>query len=122
AGPAGVVAADLVDQPPVRRGDQPGPGIFGYAVGPPPHVGREQRLLHGVLALLELAVPAHEHAEDLRRQLAQQVLGRSVDGHNSSSPPENMTWRTSMPRPSNFASGICAASSMARSLFSQSTR
>ena len=36
---------------------------------------REQRLLHGVLGRVEVAVPAHERAEDLRRELAQQVLG-----------------------------------------------
>ena len=38
------------------------------------HGGREQRLLDGVLGGVEVAVPAHERAEDLRRQLAQQVL------------------------------------------------
>src|SRR5439155_26884529 len=35
---------------------------------------REQRLLNGVLGGGEVAVPANERAEDLRRQLAQQVL------------------------------------------------
>jgi hypothetical protein len=34
----------------------------------------EQRFLHGVLASIELAVPTDDRAEDLRRQLAQQVL------------------------------------------------
>ena len=38
--------------------------------------GGEQRLLHGVLARVELPVPPDERAEDLRRKLAQQVLIR----------------------------------------------
>ena len=45
----------------------------------------EQRLLHGVLGGVEVAVPADEHAEDLRRQLAQQVL--DVGRHAQRSPP-----------------------------------
>ena len=79
------------------------------------------RLLDGVLAPLELAVPAHQPAEDLRRELAQQVLDGG-GGHASSVPSENITWRTSTPSPSIAASGIWAASSIARSLLSQSIR
>src|SRR4029453_9403908 len=46
----------------------------GHTVPGPPRRSREQRLLDGVLGQVEVAVPAHECAEDLRRQLAQQVL------------------------------------------------
>ena len=118
---ARVVAAHLVDQPPGRDGHQPAARAVGHSLGRPLHGGGRRRLLHGVLAPLELAVPADQHAEDLRRELAQQVLdGRG--GHASSVPSENITWRTSTPRPSIAASGIRAASSIARSLLSQSIR
>ena len=40
----------------------------------------EQRLLHGVLGGVEVAVPADERAEDLRRQRAQQVLDARWSG------------------------------------------
>jgi IS605 OrfB family transposase len=46
------------------------------------------------------------------------LLGRV---HGISKPAENITGRTSTPKPSNFASGIIAASSYARSLLSTST-
>ena len=47
--------------------------------------GGEQRLLDGVLGGVEVAVPARERAEDLRRQLAQQVL--DAGGSVQRSPP-----------------------------------
>ena len=118
---ARVVTAHLVDQPPGRDRHQPAARAVGHPLGRPLHGGGRRRLLHGVLAPLELAVPAHQPAEDLRRELAQQVLdGRG--GHASSVPSENITWRTSTPSPSIAASGIWAASSIARSLLSQSIR
>ena len=44
-----------------------------------PLLGRgEQRLLHGVLARVELPVAPDQRAEDLRRELAQQVLDRGA--------------------------------------------
>jgi hypothetical protein len=118
---AGVVAAHLVDQPPGGDGHQPAARAVGHALGRPLHGGGEHGLLDGVLASLELAVPAHQPAEDLRRELAQQVLDGG-GGHASSVPSENITWRTSTPSPSIAASGIWAASSIARSLLSQSIR
>ena len=54
----------------------------------------DQRLLHGVLAGVEPAVPAHEQDEDLRREFTQQVLGGAVEFHSSGA--ADMTWRTSM--------------------------
>jgi len=42
----------------------------------------QHRFLHGVLARVELPVPAHERTEHLRRQLAQQgVPAGGGDGH-----------------------------------------
>ena len=37
--------------------------------------GGDQRFLHRVLGVGEVAVAAHDRAEDLRRELAQQALG-----------------------------------------------
>ena len=59
--------------------------------GMPPagHCGRgvEQRLLHGVLAAVQAVVAAHEHAEDLRREFAQQVLGARGVWHRGQTTP-----------------------------------
>ena len=96
-------------------------GSVGHAFRRPLHGRGEQRLLHGVLARVELAVPAHEHGQDPRRERAQQVLDRPGTRHHMSNPASNMIGRTSIERPLNFASGICCASSTARSLDSTST-
>ena len=93
-------------------------GLSGNALLRPLHRGRQQRLLDRVLAGVELPVPAHEHAEDLRREVAQQVLD-ALAGAHISNPASAITGRTSTP--AYRASGICAASSWARSMLSQST-
>ena len=49
------------------------------AVGGPVPRRSDQRLLHRVLRGVEVAPPARERAEDLRRQLAQQVLDLAGD-------------------------------------------
>ena len=71
---AGALAAPPVDQPPGGHRDEPGSRVLGHALLGPLRRGGEQRLLHGVLARVEPAVPTDERAEDLRRELAQQVL------------------------------------------------
>jgi hypothetical protein len=40
----------------------------------------DQRFLDSVLGSVEVAVPANESAEDLRRQLAQQILDTGLRG------------------------------------------
>ena len=87
-------------------------------------VRREQRLLHRVLGRVEVPVAAHQRAEDLRRQLAQQVLGgvsRHGDAQIPSSSTESTIGRTSTYSPS--ASGLTswAAISVARSKLAHST-
>ena len=52
---------------------EPAERVLGNPV-PPAGVGDDERLLDGVLGAVEVAVPADEDGEDLRRQLAQQVL------------------------------------------------
>src|SRR4029450_5777146 len=72
--PPRLLTSPLVDQPPGRGLHEPAARFLRHAVLRPPRRGREQRLLDGVLGQVEVAVPAHERAEDLRRQLAQHVL------------------------------------------------
>ena len=72
--PAGLLAPPLVDQPSLGGLDQPAARAGRDAVPRPVHGRREQRLLDGILGGVEVAVPAGEHAEDLRRELAQQGL------------------------------------------------
>src|SRR6478736_10324142 len=64
----------LVDQPPRGGLHEPAARFLRHAVLRPARRGCEQCLLDGVLGSVEVAVPAHERAENLRRQLAQQVL------------------------------------------------
>ena len=72
--PSRALAPPSVDEAPGGDRDEPRPRIVGHtAVGPLQPRG-EQRLLYGVLARVELAVPAHQCPEDLRRELPQQVL------------------------------------------------
>ena len=107
------VAAHLVDEPARRHGDEPGLRVLGDALdGPLPRCG-QQRLLDGVLAGVERAVPPHEHAEHLRGELAQQPLD------HISIPPGSMTGRTSIGP--NLVLGQAAAISTARSIVSHST-
>src|SRR5262245_26571014 len=77
------LAPPLVDQPPGRRLHEPAARLHGHAVQGPARRRGEQRLLDGVLGRVEVAVPAHEDAEDLRRQLAQQVLDTRRDVQRS---------------------------------------
>ena len=72
--PTGLLAPPLVDQPPLGDLDQPATRAGRDAVSGPVHGRREQCLLNGILGGVEVAVPAGEHAEDLRRELAQQGL------------------------------------------------
>ena len=107
------LAAQLVDQPPVRGGEEPAARIGRHAVARPLQRRVEERLLHGVLARVEPSVAADERPEDARRQPAQLLL----DAHISS-PPGVITGRTSIPI--QRASGHVAATSSARSSESQS--
>ena len=83
---AGVVAAVLVDHAAGRDADQPAERVVGHAVGRPLRRGGDERLLHGVLGVGEVAVAADDGTEDLRRELAQQALGaRPAVDHTSGS-------------------------------------
>jgi len=57
--------------------------------------GGEQRLLHRILARVELPVAPDEQAEDLWRKLAQQALDSLIRSHISV-PASSMSGRTSI--------------------------
>ena len=75
------LAAQDVGEPPGGDRQQPGARVLRRPGGGPLHRRVDQRLLYRVLAAVEPVVAAHEHAEDLRRELAQQVLGVQRDAH-----------------------------------------
>jgi hypothetical protein len=77
---AGSVAPPLVDQPPRGGLEEPAARLLRNPVSRPALGRRDQRLLDGVLGGVEVAVPANESAEDLRRQLAQQILDTGLRG------------------------------------------
>ena len=66
----------LVDEPTFGGPDEPRGRLSRDAV-PGPVIGRgDERLLHRVLGGVEVACPSGDDAEDLRREVAQQVLDR----------------------------------------------
>ena len=113
AAPPCALAAQLVDQPPLRGGEEPAARIRRHANARPLQRRLEERLLHGVLARVEPTVAADERPEGAGRQPAQLLL----DAHISA-PPGVITGRTSIPI--QRASGHVAATSSARSSESQS--
>ena len=122
--PAGLLAPPLVDQPPLGGLDQPATRAGRDAVPRPVHGRREQRLLDGILGGVEVAVPAGEHAEDLRRELAQQGLdvGLALSAHASAA-HSSRTWIgcCSATPPGPGTAEYLAAISIARSSDSTST-
>jgi hypothetical protein len=80
---AGALAPPLVDQPSCGGLDQPPARFLGDAVSRPAPRRCDLGVLDGVLGALEVAVPANKGAEDLRRQLAQQVLNSGLPGQRS---------------------------------------
>jgi len=124
----GLLAAQQVGEPPPGDRDQPAPRIVRQTLLRPLRGGRQQRLLHGVLGGVEVAVPAHDRTEDLRREPAQQVLDGLIRhrGQTSSSALDSAIGRTSANARSRTHSGpgqsfSRAAISVARSKLSQST-
>jgi len=125
--PPGLLAAQQVGQPAGGDRDQPAARVARNALGRPLGGRRQQRLLHRVFGGVEVPVPPHQRAEDLRRQLAEQVLGRGLaHGQGSRSARDSATGRTSTKARSRMCSGPGqfarrAAIAVARSKLSQST-
>ena len=76
APPPRQVGADCVGHAPRRDVNQPAAWVFGDALLRPLHGRGQQRLLHGVFGGREVTEAPHDGTENLRRQLAQQVLAR----------------------------------------------
>ena len=64
----------MIRHPPRRHLDQPAARVRGHAVVGPLGGGSEERLLHGVLGAREVAEPADDGPEHLRRELAELVI------------------------------------------------
>ena len=92
--PPRTLAAPLVNQRPTGYSQQPRTWMVWHPLGRPLHCRRKQCLLDGVLALGELPVLAHQRAEDLRREFAQQVLDPGPGVHSSGA--SSMIRRTSI--------------------------
>jgi hypothetical protein len=91
------VAAKLIGHAPRGDMDQPCARVLRQALARPLHRGGEERFLHGILGCGEIAEPAHDDAEHLRRERAQEMLDRGsgpVRRHCSIG-GALMTWRTS---------------------------
>ena len=98
-------------------------GLARLPLGGPLQRGGQQRFLGGVLAQVEVPVPAYQRAEDLRRQFAQQVLGGPVQaGHRPAHGPGDSCRIGHSSTGSWSAQGMSAAICSARSALSQSTR
>ncbi len=77
------VAAQLIGHAPRGDVDQPRARILGNALGWPLRRRGDQRFLHRVFGRREIAEAAHDRAEHLRRELAQQVLDAGSPGRSS---------------------------------------
>ena len=76
--PSGYLAAQVIGHAP--RGDlkQPGAGVIGNTFPRPLPGGSNQRFLNRVLDGREIMETSDEHAEHLRREFPQQMLGMNV--------------------------------------------
>ena len=111
---------NLVRQPTRGDRDQPAARVVRQAAGRPLQRGGQQGLLAGVLAQVELPVPAHQRGEDLRCQFAQQVLDVALARAHRSGLASCMIGQNSTG--STSAQGMSAAICSARSWLSQSSR
>jgi len=116
----GVLTPQLIGQTASPDGDEPATGIVRDPRLRPLEGRREERLLHSVLGTVEVAIAAHERAEDLRRKVTQQVLGgkRGVCAHISA-PASSMMGLTSTAQ--KRAAGSWVTISAARSMLSVSS-
>ena len=71
----GTLTSLVIDEPAARGPNEPAARIGREALSRPVVGGRDQRLLDRVLGGIEIARPAGQDGEDLRREVAQQVLG-----------------------------------------------
>ena len=119
----GLLIAGLVQQAARGHRDQPAPRVGWLPLGRPLQRGGQQRFLSGVLAQVEVPVPAHQRAEDLRRQFAQQLLGGPVQASRRPAHGSGDSCRIGHSSTGSWsAHGMSAAICSARSALSQSSR
>ena len=114
----GGVGPDLIGESARRHGDEPPFRVVGHSLCRPLHRGRNQRFLYGVLASTEVAVAAQQSAQNLRREIAQQILGAVVQPRDHASGVQSVggpliTCRTSMARFNGLPPGPGAAEASA---------
>lgn len=126
--PPGRLGAEVIGHPAQGHVDQPSARVVRHALSRPLRRRGEQGLLHRVLGGREVAEPANDRAEHLRRELAQQMLpGEPGRGScHMSTGGALITWRTSIAMlsgtpPLPGADDALAAISYARSVRSTST-
>jgi hypothetical protein len=90
--------AQVIRHAPAGDLDQPAPRIAGHALVGPLGGGGKQRVLYRVLGGGEISESPQHRTENLRRQLAQQILFRvgRLGSHTSPAVKLIMTGRTSM--------------------------
>ena len=71
----------MVGEAAAGDGEQPGARVVGDALGRPLRGGGDERLLHRVLAAVELPVPPDQGAEDRGPELGEQILQALVGTH-----------------------------------------
>ena len=94
----GQIGAQVVRHAPRGDLDEPAPRVVWHALVGPLHRRREQGLLHRVFRGGEITEATEHRAENLRRELAQQVLAGGVQGvsRHMSAGGALMTSRTSI--------------------------
>src|SRR5262249_9586791 len=101
AAPPGELGAQVIGHAPGGDLDQPAARVLWHPFPRPLHRGGEERFLHGVLLGGEVAEAPPDRAENLRREIAQQVLAgrvQGVGGHTSTG-DLSITSRTSIGMP-----------------------
>jgi hypothetical protein len=68
------IAADAVDGPVARRGDQPARRVVGRTIARPPRGGNGEGVLGGLLGEVEVAEEADQGSEDLAPPVAENLL------------------------------------------------
>src|SRR5262249_47339462 len=113
----------LIGEATRRHGDEPAFRIVGHSLFRPLHRRGDQRLLHRVLASAEVAVAAEQDAQNLRGQVAQQVLSAGLQawGHGVQSVSGPLIpWRPSIGMFSGLPPGPGAADASAAIAYARS--
>ena len=103
-GPPGCLAAQVIRHAAGGHVNQPAARVVGHAFRRPLHAGGDERFLHRIFGGGEILEAADRRAENLRRELAQQILGGRVQSgiRHTSTGGALITSRTSIGMFSGF--------------------